>query len=130
MSTRDLHNPLTILRVFGPATSTGAVAKYSSVVDRRQVHAVEFVVTKGANTATAATVVVTVQHGSTNTASDHSSATSSLLLGDSPKTMTATTAQIHTVGYLGVERYVSVKMVQGAATGKLSVVAITARAKT
>lgn len=129
MSTRDLHNVITFQRILSPATSTGAVAINSAVVDRARVHAVEIVVTKGANTATTGTLKVDVRSGSTNTASDHISATTSEVLGTNPKTMTATTAGIHTAGYIGADRYVSAQLTQGAATGNYSAVALKGPAK-
>ena len=129
MSTRDLHNTLNYERILGPATSTGAVAVNSSVVDRAMVYAVEIIATKGPNTATAATVKIDLRSGSTNTASDHASATTSVILGTNPTTLTATVAGIVTMGYLGVDRYLSVQVTQGAATGKYSVVALKAPAK-
>ena len=129
MSTRDLHNTIALQRLLGPATSTGAVAVNSAVIDRARVHAVEVVVAKGANTATTGTVKVDLRSGSATTASTHTSATTSETLGTNLKVMAATTAGIHTVGYIGANRYVSVQLTQGAATGNYSVVGLKAPAK-
>jgi hypothetical protein len=93
------------------------------VTDRQAFGAVEFIIVKTANTATTGTVVYTLT--SSSATSGLGNATTAETLGSAgAQTMTATTAGIAKVGYIGADRYCGLKIAGGAATGSYAVVVV------
>lgn len=121
MTARDLHATLEYDNGFVSGATMAASAATNAVTDRQGFSALEFVVLKSASTATTATVLVEVQ--SATATSGHTLATTNDRIG-SAATMTATTAGVAKVGYIGADRYASVRVTPAAATGRYAVVVV------
>ena len=124
MAARDLHNKIKITSVHAKSLATAAALLDSTVIDRANFGALEFVCNKTAGTATTGTFIVTLQSGTASTASTHVAATTSEIIGSQTVTMTATTVAITKFGYIGSDRFASVSITAGAATGSIHVLAI------
>lgn len=114
MSVRDLHNTMKyegFVSANSPATTAATVA----VADRRGFAAIEFVLTKVVHTATVATLIVAIQSGTAT--SGHALATTADVLGTGSQTMAALPAATVKVGYIGTDRYASLRVTGGDATG-------------
>ena len=121
MSVRDLHNTMAyegFVSGNSPATTAATVA----VSDRRGFAAIEFVLTKVAHTATVATLTVALQSGTAT--SLHALATTAEVLGTGSAVMTSTTVGTRKVGYKGTDRYVSLRVTGGDATGRYGITVI------
>ena len=121
MSVRDLHNTMKyegFVSANSPATTAATVA----VSDRTGFAAIEYVLTKVAHSATVATLVVALQSGTAT--SGHALATTADVLGTGSVTMTSTTAGTRKVGYIGTDRYTSLRVTGGDATGRYGITVI------
>jgi hypothetical protein len=118
---RSLHHSIdsnTYLTQFAAA----ATAATSAVFDRQGFGAVTYVMTKAACTATTGTFAISLQSGTAT--SGHALATTTEMIGTQTQTMTATTVDTVKMSYIGSDRYVSVRVTPGAATGAFSTLAI------
>ena len=121
MSVRDLHNTMKYTG-FVSSNSPATTAATNAVTDRQGFAAIEFIVTKTANTVTAATVIVAIQSGTATSA--HGLATTSEVLGNGSTTLTATLVGTVKIGYIGLDRYVSVRITGGDATGRYGITVV------
>ena len=121
---QDLHDQLTIPPVHIKSLATAAAALGSTVVDTANHDSLEFHVSKSANTATTGTFIIDMESGSASATTNHTSATTSEVLGTNVTTLPATTANNLKLGYIGGDRFVSIKVTAGAATGAISIIAI------
>jgi hypothetical protein len=135
---RDLHNNISAVRsiaaVAAGVTGVGVVGK---VVDRKGYDGVEFIISYGTITATAATITPIVKHGDV-TGTLTSVADADLLGTELAAAITATTPRTSGVsknvakriGYTGNKRYVSCSLVPTVtATTPVSVTALLGKAQ-
>lgn len=121
---RDMHNNIDIVECIDPvAVGTTGTGQTGAVVDRRGYDSVEFALSYGAITATAATFTVTVLEGDA-TGSLTSVADADLLgteanagLAAATRTDGSTENVVKRIGYIGSKRYVNVKIVNTATAG-------------
>ena len=125
---QDLHNKIKITALH-TSTLQAASLVGSSVIDTANFDSLEIVAIKDANTVTTGTFIIDVESGSANATTAHTSATTSEIIGTNVVTMVATTANVTKIGYIGADRYVSVAITPGSATGVLSVFAIQSNAR-
>lgn len=121
---RDLHNNVDIIATIAPiAVGTTGTGQTGVVVDTRGYDAVEFDLSYGAITATAATFTPTILHGDA-TGSMTSVADADLLgtesgagLAAATRTDGSTEKVTKRIGYIGGKRYVQAKIVSTATAG-------------
>lgn len=120
----DLHNNVRAIVAIEPvAAGTTGTGQAGNIIDRKGYHGVEFIVSYGAVTSTAATFTVTVKEGDA-TGSMTSVADADLLgtealatLGAGTRTDGSTEKVTKRVGYIGNKRYVQVSIVNTATAG-------------
>lgn len=124
MTARDFHNTVSYANGFMSLATMPASAATVAVTDRATTPAgaLEFVIVKDGSTATTALVVVDIQSHNTAT-SGHALATTAERLG-AALSMTATTAGVGKLGYIGSDRYVSLRVTPAVATGQYAVVVV------
>lgn len=120
----DIHNRFTQTTIHQKSLATAGALLGSTVIDTAGYRSLEIIATKAACTATTGTFIIDMESGTASTTTAHASATTSEVLGTNVATMTATTANSLRMGYVGADRYVSVAVTAGAATGAITIVAI------
>lgn len=121
---RDLHNNVDIIASIAPvAVGTTGTGQTGVIVDTRGYDAVEFALSYGAITATAATFTPVILHGDA-TGSMASAADTDLLgteaaagLAAATRTDGSTEKVTKRLGYIGGKRYVQAKIVSTATAG-------------
>ena len=122
----DLHNSTRVLRVVSPvAVGTTGTGQTGKVIDRQGYSGVEFLVSYGTITATAATYTVTVVHGDATgtltSVADADLVGTEALAGLGAATRTSGTGKnvSKRVGYRGNKRYVSANIKSTSTAGTL-----------
>lgn len=125
---QDLYNNIkvTVLHHIkhGAASLVG-----STVLDTANFDSLVIIASKSASTVTDGTFIIDLESGSATATTNHTSAAASEVLGTNVVTMTATTVNSKKIGYIGADRYVSVAITPGSATGSLDVIAIQSNAR-
>ena len=122
----DMYNNVKIAKVLAPISPSATGAASGTVVDRAGFNSVTFVIANGAVTSSGFSLTPTVKSGSA-TGSLSAVADADLIGTEAGATISGASSggQIAKIGYIGVDRYVTVDLaVAGTATGVHSVVAV------
>lgn len=124
--TKDLHNNVSPARVISPQSPSATGTISGQVIDTKNIGAIEFIISSGAQTTTGITVTPVVKSG-TVTGTLTSVADADLLGTEAGVGLdgSAGANSVGRIGYTGSNRYVTCDLVvAGAATGLYSVVAV------
>lgn len=116
---KDLHNNIKVVDAVSPVSTTGNTAIVGLTVDRQGFNSVEFVVTLGTITTAGTTYTVEVQESDTTTSGDFTAVADVDLLG-TEAAASFVDSEVNTskkVGYIGIKRYVRVKVTPAGNTG-------------
>jgi len=122
----DLYNNVKAVKVVAPVSPSATGAVSGTVIDRAGFNSVTFFIANGAVTTTGFSLTPTVKSGSA-TGSLSAVADADLIGTEAGATISggASDGQIAKIGYIGVDRYVTVDLaVAGTATGVHSVMAV------
>ena len=125
---QDLHNKIKVTSLHHVVNGAASLVG-STVIDTANFDSLEIVASKNGNTSTSGTFIIDMESGSATATTAHTSATTSEVLGTNVVTMVATTANVTKIGYVGADRFVSIAITPGAATGSLNVIAIQSNAR-
>ena len=121
---QDLFNKIQMTVIHQKSLATAGAILGSLVFDTAPYDSIVIHASKAAGTATTRTFIIDLESGPLNATTAHTSATTSEVLGSNVVTMTATTANALKLGYIGKDRFISVAVTAGAATGAITIVAI------
>lgn len=116
---KDLHNKIAVKDAVSPVATTGNTAITGLTIDRQGFNSVEFIATLGTITTAGTTYTVEVQESDTTTGGDFTAVADIDLLG-TEAAASFVDSEINTskkIGYVGIKRYVRVKVTPAGNTG-------------
>ena len=126
---QDLFNKIQMTVIHQKSLATAGAILGSLVFDTAPYDSIVIHASKAAGTATTRTFIIDLESGPLNATTAHTSATTSEVIGTNVVTMAPTTANVTKIGYIGGDRYISVAITPGAATGALIVLAVQSNAR-
>lgn len=123
---KDLHHNIAVKDAVSPVSTTGNTAIKGLAVDRQGFDSVEFVATLGTITTAGTTYTVEVQESDTTTDGDFTAVADIDLLG-TEAAASFVDSEVNTskkIGYIGVKRYVRVKVTPAGNTGASTFAAV------
>lgn len=115
---KDLHNNIALKTAMAITSTTGNTAINGTAIDRQGFSSVEFVASLGTITTAGTTYAVEVQESDTTTSGDFTKVADVNLLGSALAFDGDTeTGKSKKIGYIGIKRYVRVKVTPSGNTG-------------
>lgn len=117
---KDMHNNVTVKTAMSITATTGNTAINGTAIDRQGFNSVEFVASLGTITTAGTKYAIEVQESDTTTSGDFTAVADADLLGTEVAVGfdgDTETGLVKNIGYVGIKRYVRVKVTPSGNTG-------------